>query len=335
MRNCYHICTLIAACIALLPVAYADKRMSIPVDYEAGHYYAVPETTGGQRLRLLVDTGGAGGSGLYVINAPTAKRLGLKVDDCALGDEHAGVVAAIGWREGKALPVSAHSACNAVALVSKDYGLTEGIDGVLGAGYLPGHVWTFDYPDKRLWLEPVAWRPAATAHRTELGFELNEHGGLATGFPRIQIHVDGQAVDLLLDTGATAKPTAVGERASGIPTVRGIGVTSYITTGVFNRWHSAHPNWRVVGAGDDLLGSRFESRLIEVPQIEVAGWKLGPVWFTERPDGAFRGQMSQWMDRPIDGSLGANVLAHFVMTLDYPRRALWLDCAHGCGASGK
>lgn len=322
-------------CSLFLPVAgvRAGQRLQIPTLYEAGHFYAVPETVAGQRLRLLVDTGGAGGGGRYVINERAARRLGLKVMPCGVGDDQVDVVPVIPYRDGKSLPASVRPLCDAVALVSKRYGLDSGDDGVLGAGYLPGHVWTFDYPGARLWLEPASWRSDAGAHRAVLGFQVNRHGDLATGFPRIAIEVDAQPVDLLLDTGATAKPTVAGERASGTPTVHGIGVTSYITTSVFDRWHKAHPDWRVVADGDDLLTGKHAARLIEVPEIAVAGWKVGPVWFTERPDANFRKYMSQWMDRPIDGSLGANALDHFVMTLDYPGRVAWFACVQSCRAA--
>ncbi len=325
----------VCTCMLLLPAAgaCAGERWQIPTLYEAGHFYAVPETVAGRRLRLLVDTGGAGGGGRYVINERAAQRLGLKVMPCGIDDDRVDVVAVIPYRDGKSLPASTHRLCNAVALVSKQFDLDSGDDGALGAGYLPGHLWTFDYPGERLWLEPASWQPDAGAHPTVLGFQVNRHGDLATGFSRIAIEVDAQPVDLLLDTGATAKPTVTGEQASGTPTVHGIGVTSYITTSAFDRWHQRHPEWRVVDDGDDLLTGKRSARLIEVPEITVAGWNIGPAWFTERPDAAFREFMSQWMDRPIDGSLGANVFANFVMTLDYPGRAAWFACARNCHAA--
>lgn len=325
---------VVCACVILLsvPASRVDGRQLVPTLYEAGHFYAAPETIAGQPLRLLIDTGGAGGGGRYVINKLAAKRLGLKVSVCGTGNDRTDVVKVIPFRNDKSLPVFAHSLCKAVALVSKRYGLDSGDDGVLGVGYLSGHIWTFDYPNKQLWLEPASWRPNPIARRAKLGFQLNQRGEPATGFPRITIEVEGQLIDLLLDTGATAMPTVAGESTSGTSTVRGIGVASYITTSVLDRWHRQHPDWRVMAGGDKLHAGKYPTRLIEVPEITVAGWDVGPVWFTERLDGAFHKYMAQWMDRPIDGSLGANVFEHFVMTLDYPSKMTWFTCVRGCRA---
>lgn len=135
---------------------------------------------------------------------------------------------------------------------------------------------------------------------------------------------------MLLDTGATAHPTAAGKGVSGTPTVNGFGVTSYIDHSVFERWHKVHPDWRVVDKGDDLLGAERIMRLIEVPKVEIAGWTVGPVWFTERPDRSFRDYMSSMMDKPVDGAVGGNVFRHFVMTIDYPHAKAHFRCVRGC-----
>jgi hypothetical protein len=58
--------------------------------------------------------------------------------------------------------------------------------------------------------------------------------------------------------------------------------------------------------------------MIEVPEIQIAGFRVGPVWFTERPDPNFHQFMSQWMDRQVDGALGGNAFRFFRVTVDYP-----------------
>jgi hypothetical protein len=73
-----------------------------------------------------------------------------------------------------------------------------------------------------------------------------------------------------------------------------------------------------VEQGDDLLGSARATRIIEVPEVRVAGWTVGPVWFTERPDASFHQFMAQWMDKPPEGAVGGNVFRHFAVTVDYP-----------------
>jgi hypothetical protein len=300
----------------------------LPTRYEAGHFYAVPQTADGQRLRLLVDTGGGGGDGMPVLGAAAAARLHLETRTCSVDGRALTVARMPRYKPGLGLPPPRPGTCGSVALVIPD---TLGSDGQLGAGYLPGRVWTFDYPAHRLTLEGSGWHPAPAAHATPLGFPRDAQGNPQTGMARITIRVDGQPLDLLLDTGATAHPTVAGRQASGTPTVDGIGVTSYITTGMLERWHKAHPDWPVVANGDDLM--RTPMRLIEVPAVEVAGWKVGPVWFTERPDRNFHVFMASMMDASVDGALGGNVFAHFAMTIDYPQARAYFRCVTGCVAA--
>jgi len=323
---------LAAAALAAGPAAPATSTAQVlPTVYEAGHFYAVPETTDGQRLRLLVDTGGGGTAGLYWITTQAATRLGLKTRACKRGNSSVNVADLPRYRPGQGLPSPFSGPCGKTLLVLKV--TDEGIDGLLGGTYLStGRVWTFDYPAHRLLLEGHGWRPAASMHPTTLGFQRNAKGQLTTGFPRITIRVDGKPLDMLLDTGATAHPTAAGEKASGTPTVKGYGVTSYITTSMLERWHKAHPDWRVVKNGDDLHPKR-STRLIEVPQVEIAGWSVGPVWFTEQPDYGYHVWMASMMDKSIEGTVGGNVFRHFAMTIDYPRETAYFRCVTGCKAA--
>jgi predicted aspartyl protease len=306
------------AVVAGSPLACAQAAQVVPTLYEAGHFYAVPETAGGQKLRLLVDTGGGGGSGMYWITAEAARRLGLTTRDCKRGDTTLAVASVPGFKTGRGLPPPVNSPCGKTLMIHPDP-YPDG-DGQLGAGYLPGRVWTFNYPAQRLMVQAPSWQPQASTHSTKLG--------LANGFARITIRVEGEPIQMLLDTGATAHLTAAGERASHMPAVGGYGVTSYIDSKVFDHWHQAHPDWRVVLEGDDLYGVGHATSLIEVPRVVVAGWSVGPVWFTEQSGvGVY---MSRFTDQPIDGALGGNVFRHFVMTVDYPRRTAYFQCATGC-----
>lgn len=79
------ISVLAAAALVSVPgVTPAQAARSIPTVYAAGHFYAVPETSTGKRLKLLVDTGGGGAHGMYWISAKAAKQLGLNTRACQL-----------------------------------------------------------------------------------------------------------------------------------------------------------------------------------------------------------------------------------------------------------
>ncbi|HET6432762.1 hypothetical protein [Dyella sp.] len=314
--------------LAFLLAAAAATAQTVPTDYQAGHFYATPRTADGQALRLLVDTGGGGAAGMYWITAKAAERLRLATSPCE-ADASLHVVPAPTFAAGQSLPPP-DGPCGASVMVNK---LPYDLDGQLGAAYLGTRTWTFDYPARRLIAAGEGWKPAAGAHSAPLGFRRSTGPGLDLYFPRIVARIDGQPIDFLLDTGATAHPTAAGKQASGTETVHGEGVTSYITTGQLERWHAAHPDWRVIENGDDLGGPGHPSRLIEVPALAIAGWRVGPVWFTERPDSAFHQYMAQMMDRPTEGALGGNVFRSFRMTLDYPKATAWFVCVRDCQAA--
>ena len=310
--------------------ADVSHRLLVPTTYEAGHFYATGTTTGGKTLRLLVDSGGAGGSGLYVIDPDAVLRVGLKTRSCLLDGQKLDVIATIPFARGKGWPKSTDTPCDATALVVQGIGKTALGDGIIGAGYMPRHIWTFDYSARRLWLEPTDWKPHAGMRRAELGYLRNRLGHWGTGFARLRVLVAGKPLDLLLDTGATGRPTKAGEAANHAPMLNGHGVTSYITTQVLEQWHRQHPDWPVIEAGDNLSGDRLATRLIEVPTLQVAGWTIGPVWFTERADSNFHDAISRYTDKQVEGAAGANIFSHFVMTIDYPHGDVWFACASCC-----
>ena len=317
-----------AMMLAGASLAASGGPQMLPTTFEAGHFYAAPETVDGQKLRLLVDTGGGGNMGLYWLSSKAAQRLHLTTHPCSLPGATVTVADLPQYKPGHGLPSPLPGGpCGQTVSVPQN-APNDG-DGQLGASYLMARVWTFDYPGQRLSLEDTSWHSDSSIHTAPLGFLRNEQGYVETGFPRITIHIDGQPIDMLLDTGATAHPTAAGESSSGTPTVNGFGVTSYITTSMLEHWHKTHPAWRVVKNGDDL-SAHFQSRLIEVPVVEIAGWQVGPLWFTEQPDQAFHSYMAQWMDKATDGALGGNAFAHFVMTLDYPHSTAYFRCAVNC-----
>jgi predicted aspartyl protease len=312
-------------------IAAAHAATVVPTVYEAGHFFATPTTKDGQSLRILIDTGAGGDN--YWITRDAATRLKLKPSACAKDPQEAeakvAFVARPGYAPHKAMP-TAKAHCGDVMVLDKgpDIG---GAEGIAGGNYLATRVWTFDYPARQLRVEDDAWHPAPGAHAIDLGMQRGDDGSLTTAYPRVTIGVAGEAIDVLLDTGATAQPTKAGLAAMKTPVVNAQGVASYITTSIMNRWHADHPDWPLL-EGADQAGIGRAARAIQVPSLEIGGWSVGPVWFTERADRNFDPFMSQYMDRTIHGAVGANVLDAFVMTLDYRKAKAWLGCPEACRA---
>ena len=308
----------------------ADQKrlidLVIPTTFESGHFYANPELTNGKRMRMLLDTGGGGYPTMF-ISQLQADRLGMKADHACEADGRTHQVASPAFAASQALP-DLSEFCRGVIIAPADG--AQAIDGQIVPAYFKGGTWTFDYPKRQVLLWVSGWHPPKNAHRTALGFKRlpeDRHGA----WPRITVRVDGKDVDMLLDTGATAKPTPEGLKEIPQSVTDGISVGSYIVQSTMRRWQNQHPEWKVVANGDAAFPPY--SRMIRVPDVEIAGWHVGPVWFIERPDSAFHSMMAAAMDKRPDGAIGANVFQHFRMTIDYKQRAGWFECVQGCSAS--
>lgn len=310
----------LAGALTLLGLAPQPGRAAdriLPVVYEAGHVYAVPTLANGRQMRMVIDTGGGTFPSVWVSNVE-AGRLGLKGDAQCASPFGPVVVAHPTFQSGKGWPLLAEG-CNGIVLYP-----AAGRDGQVTPMALKPGIWTFDYGARSLTLRSPGGAAEAGGTATALGFKRLGPGH-ASAWPRIRITVDGQVLDMLLDTGATSHPTAEALKASGASVKDGVGVASYITASTMAAWHARHPEWRYIAEGDDLIPKRVAA-VIEVPEIGIAGQNVGPVWFTQRPDEAFHGMMAHLMDIPPEGAIGGNVFENFRMTLDYPHARAWFFC---------
>ncbi|HET7656497.1 MAG TPA: hypothetical protein VFK18_05885, partial [Luteimonas sp.] len=184
-------------------------------------------------------------------------------------------------------------------------------DGMLGAPWFGDRTWQWDYRAGMLRLLPDGALPdTAPEHTVALGFQVDANGAHTTHFPRIPARVDGAELQFLFDTGATFRLDEAAAATLGDAAVRE-RAGSFITVSVLQEWRARHPDWPYLERGD------AGAPMIQVPSVELAGYRTGPVWFSARPDRAFHEYMAQWMDRPVDGALGGNVFAGFRVTVDY------------------
>jgi hypothetical protein len=291
--------------------AQTPPTIELPARLVTGRFYVYPVTERGDTLTLFTDTGG----GLWLASDVVA-RLGLTTRvEGVQGTDTVRSVALPAFRASASIPAPLGRSDRLLFVLPATQNRDMGSDwsGMLGQQWFDGRVWTFDYPREKLILHASpATVPRDAAHTVPLGFRRDSSGRATNGFPRIRIAVDGDSLDMLFDTGATARvPDSVVAKLGG---PRGERATSFITTQVFDRWRARHPEWRVVPNADAVPGMAA----IEVPRVSIAGFEVGPVWFTQRPDRSFHSYMAQWMDKPTDGALGGSALQYFRVTVDYP-----------------
>jgi len=317
----------------LMSAVSADARpepTNLPTRFAADRVYVAFRNTEGDKVQLFTDTGGGS-----FITRQMVEFLGLKTFPATDPDalRELGKDAAVTdlpaqdplfWIP----PLHGEHPLAVVPKATPFTGWPYEEHGMLGQKWFRDRIWTWNYQDERLTLEPARWRPDRKLARVPLGFKTRADGKRDNDFPRITIRIDGTPIDVLLDTGATTllTPKAMEVLKDGISPAR---ATSMISDTVFQGWHKAHPEWRVI---EDAQVDTHAA-MIEVPSVEIAGMAVGPVWFTWRPDANFHDYMSGMMDKPVEGAIGGNALRNLEMTLDYPRATAWFKCVSAvCGA---
>ncbi len=268
-----------------------DPSIVLDASLVADRFFVEARTAGGGKIRFYTDTGG----GMFVLQS-AAERLKLPP-----GPEENTVKLELAPGETLPLPAEPMRTFPDAEAHMLD------ADGMLGQAWFGGRTWTFDYARGRLLLrQPGDLPPHQPSQRVPLAFKPEHH------FPRMEISVDGQPIDVLFDTGAMVRLTDEAVAALGEPRAR---ATSFITRTIFEGWRERHPDWRVIETAD---ANARGAPMIEGPAVTIAGETVGPVWFTRRNDNNFRVWMAQWMDRPIDGAIGGSGLRYFRISADYP-----------------
>ena len=294
----------------------AASAERVPAEFVHDQIWLTPKVEG-RELRFFTDTGG----GWNAIAKEVVHDLGLVVETVDADGQSVGLVDYPSFDSGHGLPAAPGHFMQGRLMVTEASRFIAGGDGFLGGRWFADGVWDFDYLQQRLVkLERPA--PAKSAVPVPLGFQSNAQGERTTHFPSLAVEVDGEVLDLLFDTGATATLTDRSGPVFGLPAGTHVG-TSFIEQEKFDRWVQRHPDWRVLEQADDKGGQR--RRMIEVPQIVIGGHRAGPVWFAEQPPGAFRKYMAQWMDRPTWGAIGGSGLKYFRIVVDYPAAQAWFE----------
>jgi hypothetical protein len=241
---------------------------------------------GGRPVRALVDTAGTAlclrqgladelglpihewlddqGTIVSVLEAPH-----LQAGDAALDTD--GIVA-YGFEDVRALGLAARHA-----------------DLLLPASVLRRHHVVLDEPAGLMTVGPAERRGVAVPVRIDPD----------TGLVVVTVEIDGEPIDLLLDSALTC---------------------CLAVDGLARAWQGDHPDWPVslsaVGPGN-MTGLPVEARIpmVRVPAMEIGGFTVPEVAFAWRGDG----------DVVADGALGGNVLRLFRVDLDYAAGSVRLE----------
>ncbi|MGC4096854.1 MAG: hypothetical protein QM706_07035 [Nitrospira sp.] len=300
------IAPIVLACLAASAVA-----QDLPAQFEHGRIHLAVTAPDQSTVRFYTDSGG----GWNAIGKTAAERLQLKVvDQLEDGKQKFDMVDFPAWATRAGVPAPSYDPGLKGRLAVVPDRQVQGDDGFLGFRWFAGRVWKIDYPKQSFSALPK-FTPTADDHPVGLGFQTDDNGKRVLDFPRVVIVVDGKPIDVLLDTGATAKLSEGAASAFQLKPGTLVG-TSYIIKTIFDEWRKSHPHWRVIEDAETVTGRAYP--MIEVPQVSMAGVTLGPVWFAQRPDVNFHGMMSEMMDKQVQGAIGGSGLKYLRLVLDYP-----------------
>jgi predicted aspartyl protease len=252
-----------------------------------------------RKARAWVDTGG----GWFAITEPLAKELGVTRtgDDIKVEDGRATPITHPDVRLGE-LPLDLST-----ANVYEVLGVTQIDPGINAEAFLPARVLMhynaiFDYPARLFTLaQPGALKPRGE----RIGMAVHSE----TGFPRVEISVDGERYGFLVDTGAAYTMTS---------------------RELLEKLATAHADWpRLTGAVAEanMIGNEMDidALLLRIPRMNFGPLTIENVGAVSRRVGIFETSMSRMMTASIVGALAGNVLKTMRIEIDYPDNAIYVQ----------
>jgi len=179
---------------------------------------------------------------------------------------------------------------------TSDTGSKTGFEyGLLGGDFLEEYVVEIDFPGRQVrLLDPKRFRvPEEVTDPAESAVSLR----VTARRPFVEIELDGAPVQVLLDTGAPLPVLIAGKSARKL----GIDVDAL----------------EPFGEMGFVVGST-EGRLYESGAVRIGSISQGPVPVVVVPRGSFN------LGGATDSLAGYDLLAPFLVRLDYPRKRLWL-----------
>jgi hypothetical protein len=210
------------------------------------------------------------------------------------------------------MPLDLSGISTVVGVGSKgEFSPGSGAEGFVPARLLRKYDVVFDYPARQFTMaHPGVLKPR--------GVPVPSPIAAKSGFPRIELTVDGEKYGFLLDTGAAY---------------------TMISQTLIDKWQTAHPDWpRCIGAvgAANMIGGASDAKaeMLRLPQMQWGTFDLSRVGVVSRPPGTFEKWMSDMMTAPIVGSIAGNVLRAFRIEIDYLHGVTYLEKGTDVGAEG-
>ena len=314
--------TVLFLSLALTGLAAGAAAQKLPAEFDHNRIHLVVHAQDGSVVKAYIDSGGGANS------VPKADVDRMKLVPAGVSTDYGGefpLVRFPGWlvRAGVPAPPADDPILHGKLLVMPSID-DPGSQLFLGARWLAGRVWQIDYGRHEMILAPD-WTPGPADHVLPLAFQPDTPHHKSTHFARISVTIDDKPLDMLLDTGAMMPLAPDGAAALHLAPGTIVG-GAFIKQAVFDEWHAKHPDWRMIEQGEAPMRGG-PNPMIEVPQVTVAGYTVGPVWFARRRDTNFEDFMSPMMDKPVVGAFGGSGLQYFRLVLDYPKSTAWLTPA--------
>lgn len=280
-----------------------SQQVTVPLHIEHNRPFVDFELRGAdgslQTARFWIDTGG----GAFIITKALARKLGMLWGEVIESDE---------GRFAFCSPPALSLAGMSVRLEQTEVLIALGLsmytmpgifaDGLICGSLLAQYQVVFDYPHHQFTLAtPGTLIPQGTPLATLIHPQ--------SGFPRLEVQIDGQTYGMLLDTGASH---------------------TMISRTLLDILVAAHPDWpRANGAvGTTNMGyEQVDTKkcMVRLAECTWGPYQLADVSVVSRDPGVFEDRMSLGMAGPIVGALGGNVLRCFRVEIDYAGQTTYLE----------
>jgi predicted aspartyl protease len=252
-----------------------------------------------RKARAWVDTGG----GWFAITEPLAKEIGMTRagDDITAGSQRATPIAHPEvWLGNLRLDLTTADTYSVLGVTQIDPGIDA--EAFLPARVLMHYDAIFDYPARTVTLA----QPGALSPR---GKRIDMAVHQESGFPRVEVSVDGERYGFLIDTGAAY---------------------TMISRELLDKWAAAHPDWsRLTGAVAEanMIGNDVDTEglLIRVPRMDLGTVRIENAGAISRRAGIFESSMSRMMTAPIFGAIAGNILKTMRVEIDFPENAVFIE----------